>query len=420
MTPPPPGGWFDAGATAEVNAAPAGGYLFTGWSGDVTGSANPEHLVMSGPATAVSHFVANDVRPPSLTACYPAPSSVSVPRNTEIQIGLVDGEGGTGVDGAGIDVSVNGGTIVSGGADQTGGRASVTARGRGFAIRYIPEADFSEGGTVTVRVRCRDRALPANALDSVYSFSVGTSRTTILARQPVGPAGGTVDGDDTGVLIFIPAGALDDTAEITVGRLDRPPQIPDTLRGMGIVFHFGPEGLVFDDSVVVAVPYGRSDLDSAGTSNPLDLPVFYFSTRTGEWTRLTVFQATRDRVYVRVAGFCCLGIGRLDTKPDAVDPDRAAADSPVSFEVSRNYPNPFNPVTAIRYRIPGTGRVTVAVLDGRGRKVRTLVDAVQGEGVHEAVWDGRSDGGEAAGSGVYVFSVRTGGHVRFVKAALVK
>jgi hypothetical protein len=64
-------------------------------------------------------------------------------------------------------------------------------------------------------------------------------------------------------------------------------------------------------------------------------------------------------------------------------------------------PVPFRESTTIRYVMPSAGAVTIRVFDLAGRLVRTLVDARVCVGEHEAVWDGTTDVGERAASGVY-------------------
>jgi hypothetical protein len=50
------GGWFDAGTSVVVAATAASGYTFAGFTGDLTGTASPQTLVMNGPKTVVAHF----------------------------------------------------------------------------------------------------------------------------------------------------------------------------------------------------------------------------------------------------------------------------------------------------------------------------------------------------------------------------
>jgi len=79
-----------------------------------------------------------------------------------------------------------------------------------------------------------------------------------------------------------------------------------------------------------------------------------------------------------------------------------------TFDLKQNYPNPFNPTTTIRYSLPNTQRVTLAIYNLQGQKVRTLINFTQQTNEHQAVWDGRNDSGEAVSSGVYVYRLTAG------------
>jgi len=79
-----------------------------------------------------------------------------------------------------------------------------------------------------------------------------------------------------------------------------------------------------------------------------------------------------------------------------------------SFSLEQNYPNPFNPSTAIRYQLSAISLVTLRIHDVLGREVATLVNEVQAPGYHIARWNGRSDRGEVAASGVYLYQLRAG------------
>ena len=69
---------------------------------------------------------------------------------------------------------------------------------------------------------------------------------------------------------------------------------------------------------------------------------------------------------------------------------------PTAFALLQNYPNPFNPATTIRYMIPTSAHVVIALYDPTGREVAKLVDTKQGPGIHEVVWDAA-----AVSSGIY-------------------
>ena len=75
-----------------------------------------------------------------------------------------------------------------------------------------------------------------------------------------------------------------------------------------------------------------------------------------------------------------------------------------------NFPNPFNPSTAIQYRVPSPGsRVTLSVYDLSGRRVRSLVNAYRSGGEHVAVWRGLDDSGREVSSGVYFYRLEVDG-----------
>ena len=64
----------------------------------------------------------------------------------------------------------------------------------------------------------------------------------------------------------------------------------------------------------------------------------------------------------------------------------------------------------IRYSCISQGRVTLAVFDMRGNKVRVLIDGMHVAGSHEVIWDGRNDHGGPAGNGSYLLRMVRGGH----------
>jgi hypothetical protein len=72
--------------------------------------------------------------------------------------------------------------------------------------------------------------------------------------------------------------------------------------------------------------------------------------------------------------------------------------------LEQNFPNPFNPNTAISYQLTATSFVRLAVYDVLGREIATLVDAFQDAGLHSVRWDGSS-----SASGTYFYRLEIGG-----------
>jgi hypothetical protein len=71
--------------------------------------------------------------------------------------------------------------------------------------------------------------------------------------------------------------------------------------------------------------------------------------------------------------------------------------------LGRAWPNPFHPTTTIPFRLEQDADVRIGVWDVSGRLVRELVHARRPAGEHQAVWDGRDDGGRALANGTYFY-----------------
>ena len=97
-------------------------------------------------------------------------------------------------------------------------------------------------------------------------------------------------------------------------------------------------------------------------------------------------------------------------------------EEPVEYrlELGQNRPNPFNPVTSIRYVLPAPGHVRLAVYDASGRLVTTLVDEHVKAGPHATAWNSRSAGGAEVASGVYFCRLEAGGRTLTRKMVLLK
>jgi hypothetical protein len=93
---------------------------------------------------------------------------------------------------------------------------------------------------------------------------------------------------------------------------------------------------------------------------------------------------------------------------------------PIDFALNPNYPNPFNPVTTIAYRLPTRAPVTLEVHSLLGQRVRHLVEEMQLAGHHTVTWDGTDDDGRPVASGVYLYRLRAGRYDLTRKMVLAK
>jgi hypothetical protein len=80
---------------------------------------------------------------------------------------------------------------------------------------------------------------------------------------------------------------------------------------------------------------------------------------------------------------------------------------PRNVDLHQNVPNPFNPVTRIDFNLKFEDTVDLGVYDVAGRRIATLLRGPVGAGLHHVTWDGRSDNGVPAASGVYWYVLQT-------------
>jgi hypothetical protein len=80
---------------------------------------------------------------------------------------------------------------------------------------------------------------------------------------------------------------------------------------------------------------------------------------------------------------------------------------PTGVVLGQNFPNPFNPSTTIVFSLDRPGPVDLSVYDLGGRRIATLQSGPLAVGMHRLVWNGRSDAGAAAPSGIYRYVLAT-------------
>ncbi|NIR49895.1 T9SS type A sorting domain-containing protein [candidate division KSB1 bacterium] len=93
---------------------------------------------------------------------------------------------------------------------------------------------------------------------------------------------------------------------------------------------------------------------------------------------------------------------------------------PENFELSQNFPNPFNPETKIRFQIPNADKVVIKILDMLGREVKSLVDERKKAGFHVVTWDATDNHGRKVSSGVYYYQIVSGEFRQTRKMLLLK
>jgi hypothetical protein len=88
--------------------------------------------------------------------------------------------------------------------------------------------------------------------------------------------------------------------------------------------------------------------------------------------------------------------------------------------LSQNKPNPFNPVTNVGFSLAAREWVKLEIFDAAGRRVKVLLDEEMPAGMNEVRWNGTTDSGEKAASGVYFYRLQADSFREMRRMTLVR
>jgi hypothetical protein len=125
-------------------------------------------------------------------------------------------------------------------------------------------------------------------------------------------------------------------------------------------------------------------------------------------------------VYYRIAAQDSAGNISDPAEPGAIsgvgDPSL-----PTRFALHGNVPNPFNPMTVIKFDLPVATRISLKIFDLSGRLVAVLKNnEFEAAGRHEVVWRGRDHAGQQVAAGVYFYRMEGGSFNQTQRMVLVK
>lgn len=171
-----------------------------------------------------------------------------------------------------------------------------------------------------------------------------------------------------------------------------------------------------EDSMKVRHLSGMMSLPSTTTADD-------WSCLTSATVSLEANGGTATSTYALVYG------ATLEELQDNVDAANAAynpsspvsQDSPIKvFRLAQNHPNPFNPITNIKFSVAKDAHVDLAVYDLSGRRIATLVNETRAQGEHSVTWNGTDDAGGTVPSGMYFYKFVSNGETSSRKMTLVK
>ena len=129
--------------------------------------------------------------------------------------------------------------------------------------------------------------------------------------------------------------------------------------------------------------------------------------------------------YYRISAVCCDG-DFTSTNSDVVSVmltvmDVASADNlPESFRLHQNFPNPFNPVTQIRYDLQSSENVSINIYNVIGKHIKSLINENQDAGYQSIYWNATDASGQSVPAGMYIYTIQAGDFRETKKMMLLK
>ncbi len=171
----PPSGWYDSGAAVAVGVTVNNGYLFSAFSGSLSGSATPQSLTMTGPASVTATFLP-DFTISTLTGMATVAAGVTTPTPITVNV--------TGPAGSPVTVNFDAPPLPTG-VVATFNPASITFTGSGSTTMSVT-APAGSGGYYGISARGTSGSLPPHSTAinlAVQDFTI----TSSPVRQFAGP-----------------------------------------------------------------------------------------------------------------------------------------------------------------------------------------------------------------------------------------
>ncbi len=147
----------------------------------------------------------------------------------------------------------------------------------------------------------------------------------------------------------------------------------------------------------------------------------YNSDGSNPWTATTYATSQRGVGLVRgsdnsiyAAGDYMLTVVKYTQDVTSIDENEIGG-IPQDYELSQNFPNPFNAQTIIQYLLPEQSTVSIDIFDILGHKITTLANDIMPAGEHQTIWDASGQS-----SGIYFYRITAGDKIETKRMTLLK
>ena len=370
----PPGGTYNAGTVVTLEAAPALGFLFSGWSGDLIGSTNPTTITMDGHKNVTATFTVNtgvvyqETQTGGSTGFDTVATSASLTGvNGHLYLAAISTRPKVAVD-----------TVTGLGLNWTLAKAQCSGRNNLSGLE-VWMAQGTPSGNEPVTATLASVSLNAAIAVSRYSgVAAVNSVGNIVSGNTNGADGACANGVDNNLYSFNLTTTVDGAVAYGAATMRSRAHTPGAGYTERVEVKQGTGGNI------TSVAVQDKNVASAAT--------------------ITVDGSFSHEVDWAVVA--------LEIKPEAsVGKHSAAAGNdklaalPSAFQLEQNYPNPFNPSTMISFALPLKGKVVVKIYSNTGQLVRTLVDGEMAVGRYTVRWNGRNQLGNTVAAGIYLYQI---------------
>jgi uncharacterized repeat protein (TIGR02543 family) len=397
----PSGGFYDSGAMVTLTATPDAGYQFSGWSGDLTGAANPATITMNADKNITATFVPSNAGGGTQVAFEESKTGSSSKSTT-----VATSANLTGVNGhlylAAISTKDNIAVTRVAGLDLNWTLVKAQCAGRNntgvevWMAQGTPSLPLSGVVTATLAAKA------SNAVIAVSRYS-GVDATN--------PFGNVVSGNTNGVSGACSGGKDNKSYSFN---------LTTTTNGARV---FGAAAMRDRSHTPGAGYTERAEIKKSSASVAVqDKSVAAVETVILDGT----FSSKADWAVVAVEIKPQLGV----SKSAAGEPVTADFPQPASYQLEQNYPNPFSSAassrlagnlgTNIRYSLPQAAEVRLVIYNLYGQIVAIPTQGFQSAGTYTFYWQAVDAQGRSLPSGVYFYRLEAGSNVLTRRMTLLR
>lgn len=476
----PPGGAYKAGTEVEVTVSDDLGYDFDSWSGSLSGSRNPETIIMDGDKNVIANFVTTPIYSISVSAengsvnlnstagKYDGKITASggdFNEGTVVKLEAVDDEFGYDFDSWSGDLTVADNPVfitIDGDKNVTANFQSVpvydlTTHAPNGTIKLTPPAGKYEEGTEVTVEAIRDYGYGFSSWSGGLSGSENPETITMDADKDVTANFTYIEGSGEIVFATNCGGESYKDSDGVRYSADQNYTGSSTWENFDIVAEVGNRTAViktFDIDVAdgeLNISFD-ADINNAQISaikvlkpGETSTSIYTLTTNvTNGSIELTPAGGSYEEgtvVTVRAvpnSGFVFTGwsgdlSGTQNPTSLVLDDDktvtaafavttssrRLLSNSPEEDMLGQNYPNPFVTTTTIPFQINKASHVKLAVCNSQGQSVVTLLDEHQFAGNYKKVWNGKSNEGTDLSRGFYIYELQIDRQLKMSKILMI-